>query len=222
MDALEMRSAGGRGGRAHRRARRGAVPARRRDRARAGARPPVRRALARGAPGDGEGAARARGRGARGARRVAPRRARTGRGRGGVAGGRGAAPRRRGPDGRRRSPRWSVARLREPIASGGAPSRRAAAEALAPSPSPREPPSRRRARARAEVGLAPDWRAVVDGDEALAASDDAWRDVLDFTARRRARPRAASGGISPAPTCLHSSRSSRWDGSSGRACSCSR
>jgi hypothetical protein len=60
----------------------------------------------------------------------------------------------------------------------------AAAEALAPAAAAREEAVETRARARAEVGLAPDWRAVVLGDAALTASDDAWRDVLDFTVRR--------------------------------------
>ncbi|HVI95522.1 MAG TPA: hypothetical protein VM753_16035, partial [Anaeromyxobacter sp.] len=55
---------------------------------------------------------------------------------------------------------------------------RAAAEAMARPASLREAAAETRARARAEVGLAPDWKVVVEGDQALAASDDAYRDVL--------------------------------------------
>ncbi len=86
----------------------------------------------------------------------------------------------------------------------------AAAEALAPAASAREAAIETRARARAEVGLAPDWRAVVLGDVALAASDDAWRDVLEFTARRELAG-AASEGLSRADL-LHVVALSRWDG----------
>jgi hypothetical protein len=42
------------------------------------------------------------------------------------------------------------------------------------------------------VGLAPDWRAVVEGDELLLASEDAYRDVLAHRARRDL-------GLEPAP-----------------------
>ncbi len=48
----------------------------------------------------------------------------------------------------------------------------------------REAAMEKRARARAESGLAPDWEAVVQADELLAASDDAYRDVLAWLARR--------------------------------------
>ena len=43
-----------------------------------------------------------------------------------------------------------------------------------------------RARARAEMGLVPDWDAVVAADELLARSEDAYRDVLGWLARREA------------------------------------
>jgi hypothetical protein len=49
-----------------------------------------------------------------------------------------------------------------------------------------------RARARAEVGLAPDWDRVLEADALLGASDDGWRDVLGWLARREA-------GLAPAP-----------------------
>ena len=63
-------------------------------------------------------------------------------------------------------------------------------EAAAPS---REAAVEARARARAEVGLTPDWEAVVEADRVLAASDDAWMDVLAWTARREL-------GLQPAPS----------------------
>ncbi len=43
-----------------------------------------------------------------------------------------------------------------------------------------------RARARAEVGLVPDWERVVEADALLSSSDDAYRDVLEWLARREA------------------------------------
>ena len=74
---------------------------------------------------------------------------------------------------------------------------RAAADALAPVASAREAWAEARARARAEVGLAPDWPAVVEADAALASSDDAWRDVSAWAARR-ALGDAAGAGLSRA------------------------
>jgi len=50
----------------------------------------------------------------------------------------------------------------------------------------REAAIERRARARAEVGLVPDWERVVQADALLGASDDAYRDVLAYTARQEA------------------------------------
>ena len=69
---------------------------------------------------------------------------------------------------------------------------RAAAQGCEASAPSREAAVEARARARAEVGLAPDWQAVVEADAALAASDDAWSDVLAWTARREL-------GLQPAP-----------------------
>jgi hypothetical protein len=43
-----------------------------------------------------------------------------------------------------------------------------------------------------EGGLAPDWALVVEGDQLLAATDDAWRDLLAYHARRAL-------GLAPAP-----------------------
>ena len=50
----------------------------------------------------------------------------------------------------------------------------------------REAAAERRARGRAEVGLLPDWDRVVQADALLLASDDAYRDVLAWLARREA------------------------------------
>ncbi len=50
----------------------------------------------------------------------------------------------------------------------------------------REAAVEKRARARAEMGLLPDWERVVEADALLAASDDAYRDVLGWLSRREA------------------------------------
>jgi len=67
---------------------------------------------------------------------------------------------------------------------------RAVAEALDGPPGQRGPAAHReaateaRARLRAEAGLVPDWDAVVEGDQLLGATDDAWRSLREhFTAR---------------------------------------
>lgn len=74
----------------------------------------------------------------------------------------------------------------------------------------RERAAEERARARAEVGLSPDWRAVVLGDATLAASDDAFRDVLPFTARRELGAIPAAG-LSRADL-LRALALARWEG----------
>ncbi len=68
----------------------------------------------------------------------------------------------------------------------------AVAGALEPPARHREAAAEVRARARAESGLAPDWAAVVEGDQLLAATDDAWRDLLTFVAHRDV-------GLAPSP-----------------------
>jgi hypothetical protein len=60
------------------------------------------------------------------------------------------------------------------------------AVAAASSSPARDAAAEKRARARAEVSLTPDWDGVVEADALLAASDDAYRDVLGWTARREA------------------------------------
>jgi hypothetical protein len=97
-----------------------------------------------------------------------------------------------GPDGPASLFRLELALLREPDRERRLALGRAAAEALGPAAAEREAMLETFARAAAEVGLAPDWRLVVEGDEVLAASDDAYRDVLSFRARRDL-------GLSPVP-----------------------
>lgn len=69
---------------------------------------------------------------------------------------------------------------------------RALAEALEAPARHREAAAEVRVRLRAESGLSPDWGAVVEGDQLLAATDDAWRDHLAFAAKRDL-------GLAPAP-----------------------
>jgi hypothetical protein len=85
---------------------------------------------------------------------------------------------------------------------------RAAADATGAAASEREAWAEVRARARAEVGIAPDWRVVVEGDQALAASDDAYRDVLAFASRREL---GRADALSRADL-LHVIALARWDG----------
>jgi hypothetical protein len=88
---------------------------------------------------------------------------------------------------------------------------RDAAEAMAEAASAREGWAEARARARAEVGLAPDWDAVVAGDQVLSASDDAWRDVLAFAARRELGESRRGLALSRADL-LRVLALPRWDG----------
>jgi hypothetical protein len=60
---------------------------------------------------------------------------------------------------------------------------RAAADACEEAAPAREAAVEAGARARAEVGLAPDWSAVVEGDSVLHESDDAWHDVVAWSVR---------------------------------------
>ncbi len=71
---------------------------------------------------------------------------------------------------------------------------RAAAEAASLAAPAREAALEQRARARAEVGLSPDWPRVVEADELLAASGDAYRDVLAWSARRELSLALPPGG----------------------------
>lgn len=86
---------------------------------------------------------------------------------------------------------------------------RTVAEAMEGPAGPREAWAEARARARTEVGLAPDWDAVVAGDEVLAVSDDAWNDVSAFALRRE--PGCSGRSVSRADL-LRTLSLSRWDG----------
>lgn len=86
----------------------------------------------------------------------------------------------------------------------------AAAEAMREPARAREAAVETRARARAEVGLVPDWNAVVQGDDVLAASDDAWRDVAAFVVRRELGNRGERS-LARADL-LHVLALSRWNG----------
>jgi hypothetical protein len=88
---------------------------------------------------------------------------------------------------------------------------RLAADAMADAASAREAWAEARAKGRAEVGLAPDWDAVVDGDRALAASDDGYREVLAFAARRDLGEGRRGVGLSRGDL-LRVLALSRWDG----------
>jgi hypothetical protein len=115
-----------------------------------------------------------------------------------------------GPDGRALLAALELALPRERDPERRSAVAAAAEAALGSAVGPREEAVEVRARARAEVGLAPDWRAVVLGDAALAASDDAWNDLLPFTVRREL------GGVPPAglsrADLLRAVSLSRWDG----------
>lgn len=88
----------------------------------------------------------------------------------------------------------------------------AAAEACEAAAPHREKAVEVRARARAEVGLAPDWGAVVEADAVLAASDDAWHDVLAWTARRELGMQPAPKGDLSRADLLRALSLRRWAG----------
>lgn len=117
-----------------------------------------------------------------------------------------------GPDGPAALESLELAALREPDRERRLAFARAAAAAVGAAAGPREEALEVLARARAEVGLAPDWRAVVDGDEVLAATDDAWRDVLTFRARRDLGLAPAPAGDLTRADLLHLLQLARWDG----------
>ncbi len=89
-----------------------------------------------------------------------------------------------GPDGRLPLAAAERAIPREPDRDRRRALARAVAEAMAPAAALREGAAETRARLRAESGLPPDWAIVVEGDQLLASTDDAWRDLLTFAARR--------------------------------------
>ena len=117
-----------------------------------------------------------------------------------------------GPDGPARLGALELSALREPDRERRHAFARAAAEALAPAASAAEAMAEARARAAAEVGLAPDWRAVVDGDTLLTTSDDGYRDVLAHRARADLALAPVPAGELSRADLLHLLRLPRWDG----------
>ena len=97
-----------------------------------------------------------------------------------------------GPDGPTRIAEAELALPREADRTRRQALARALSEALEGPARHREAAAEVRVRLPAESGLAPDWGAVVEGDQLLAATDDAWRDHLAFAARRDL-------GLAPAP-----------------------
>ncbi|HYG66086.1 MAG TPA: hypothetical protein VD838_00455 [Anaeromyxobacteraceae bacterium] len=124
-----------------------------------------------------------------------------------------------GPDGARPLAALELALAREPDRSRRLALARAAADAVERAAPDHERALETRARAAAEVGLVPDWPLVVAGDGFLGATDDAYRDVLGWSARRALSlaPRPA-GDLRPRISST-SSRSGAGTGSSVRGCS---
>ncbi|BDG03747.1 hypothetical protein [Anaeromyxobacter oryzae] len=117
-----------------------------------------------------------------------------------------------GPDGLAPLAVLERAALHEPDRGRRLAFARAAEAALGPAASLREAAVEQRARAGAEVGVAPDWRIVVEGDAVLAASDDPYRDVLAFRARHDLALSPAPQGDLHRADLLHLARLARWDG----------
>ncbi len=70
----------------------------------------------------------------------------------------------------------------------------------------------KRARARAEVELLPDWEGVVEADALLSATDDGYRDVLRWLARREAELTPLPEGDLERADLLHVLALDRWAG----------
>ena len=117
-----------------------------------------------------------------------------------------------GPDGRLPLAAAERALLRERNGERRRAFGRAAAEAAARASAPREAALEQRARARAEVGLSPDWQRVVEADDLLATSDDAYRDVLAWWARRELSLSLPPGGDFTRADLLHLLALGRHDG----------
>jgi hypothetical protein len=87
----------------------------------------------------------------------------------------------------------------------------ASARAIGEAAAAGEAAAERRAAARAEAGLTPPWEDVVEGDALLAASDDAWRDLLSWLAARDGLAPAPGGDLERADL-LHLLRLGEWSG----------
>ncbi len=89
---------------------------------------------------------------------------------------------------------------------------RAAASAIGAASRAGEAAAEKRARARTEVGLVPDWEAVVAADEVLDASEDGYREVLAWLARRELGLVAGPRGELDRSDLLHLLALRPWDG----------
>jgi hypothetical protein len=102
--------------------------------------------------------------------------------------------------------------LRERDRARRLPFGRAAAEAAGKASPRREAAAEARARARAEGGLVPDWRMVVEADQVLEASGDAYADVVAWAADRELGLRPRPRGDLARADLLHLLALPRWDG----------
>lgn len=117
-----------------------------------------------------------------------------------------------GPDGPASLAALELALPREPDRERRLGLGRAASVALGPPAAACEAMREARARAAAEVGLAPDWRAVVEGDELLGSSEDAYREVLAFRSRKELSIAPAPAGELARADLLHLLALLPWDG----------
>jgi len=117
-----------------------------------------------------------------------------------------------GPDGPAPLAALELGMAREPDRGRRRSLSRAAALALGEAAAEREAMLEARARAAAEVGSGPDWEAVVEGDELLSRSDDAYREVLGFRARRDLALSPAPSGDLARADLVHLLALGAWDG----------
>jgi hypothetical protein len=89
---------------------------------------------------------------------------------------------------------------------------RALAQAAGACAAARESAAEQRARARAEVGLTPDWDRVLEADDLLDESDDAYADVLAWLARRELSLSPPPHGDLKRADLLHLLALPRYDG----------
>jgi hypothetical protein len=89
---------------------------------------------------------------------------------------------------------------------------RAVAHAFLAAASPRERWAETRARARAEVGLLADWERVIAADALLSGTDDAYRDVLEWLARREGAASPGTRGSLDRAGLLHVLALTPWEG----------
>jgi hypothetical protein len=117
-----------------------------------------------------------------------------------------------GPDGPLPLAEAELALARDPDRARRLLLARAVAEAMEGPARHREAGAEARARTRAEAGLVPDWGAVVEGDQLLGATDDAWQDLLGFFAGREPGLAAVRRGDLRRDDLLHLAAFPRLDG----------